>query len=105
MTRLVLLSLFTGVLLHAVPTRGADPADYDDPVITPDEKAHWSFKSPVRPAIPVVKNVAWAKNPIDAFVLARLEAAGQSSSPEADKLTLIRRVTLDLIGLPPTPGE
>jgi hypothetical protein len=105
MTRLAPLFLFCGVLLPAVPTRGADPADYDDPVITPDEKAHWSFKPPMRPAVPSVKTAAWVKNPIDAFVLAKLEAAGLSPSPEADKLALIRRVALDLTGLPPTPEE
>jgi len=63
---------------------------------------HWSFKKPVRPATPTVKYSAWPRNPIDAFVLARLECEGLAPSPEADRATLIRRVSLDLTGLPPT---
>ena len=59
----------------------------------------------MRPALPDVKQKEWARNPIDAFVLAGLEKAGLSPSPEADRYTLIRRVSLDLIGLPPTPEE
>jgi hypothetical protein len=66
---------------------------------------YWAFRKPVRPAPPPIKNSAWVKNPIDAFVLARLEAKGLSPSPPADKRTLLRRVTFDLTGLPPTPEE
>ena len=66
---------------------------------------HWAFTPPKRPAVPAVKDASWVRNPIDAFVLARLEAEGLRPSPEADKTTLIRRVTLDLTGLPPTPEE
>ena len=66
---------------------------------------HWSLLPPVRHPLPQVKNKAWPKNPIDYFVLARLEKEGLAPSPEADKVTLIRRVTLDLTGLPPTPAE
>ena len=66
---------------------------------------HWSFVVPRRPERPALKNGAWARNAIDEFILAGLEAAGLSPSPEADKITLIRRATLDLTGLPPTPGE
>jgi len=65
----------------------------------------WAFVKPVRPAVPEVKGKAWVRNPIDAFVLARLEKEGLSPSPGADKETLIRRVSLDLIGLPPTIAE
>ena len=61
------------------------------------------FGQPVRPAIPVVHDPTWVRCPIDAFVLARLEAAGLQPSPEADRATLIRRVSLDLVGLPPRP--
>ncbi len=65
----------------------------------------WSFIPPVRPSLPATKNEAWAKNPLDRFILARLEREGLNPSPEADKQILIRRVTLDLTGLPPTPAE
>jgi hypothetical protein len=66
---------------------------------------HWSFRPIARPARPAVKNQAWGRNGIDDFILARLNAAGLKPSAEADKTTLIRRVTLDLTGLPPTPKE
>ncbi len=66
---------------------------------------HWAFMPPVRPALPKVHDTAWSRNPIDYFILARLEAEGLHPSPEADKETLLRRVTLDLTGLPPTPAE
>jgi len=65
----------------------------------------WSFIPPVRPALPAVKDEHWARSPIDSFILARLEREGLKPSPEADKRILIRRVSLDLTGLPPTPAE
>jgi mono/diheme cytochrome c family protein len=68
-------------------------------------QAHWSLIAPKRPAVPAVKNRAWARNPIDAFVLARLERAGLTPAAEADRRTLARRVSLDLTGLPPDPAE
>ena len=63
---------------------------------------HWSFIAPVRPALPKVKNEAWAKSPIDRFVLAKLEERGLTPAPEADRRTLARRVSLDITGLPPS---
>jgi hypothetical protein len=67
---------------------------------------HWSLRPVVRPPVPEIRNPKFAiRNPIDAFVLAKLQAAGLSPSPEADRRTLIRRVTFDLTGLPPTPEE
>jgi mono/diheme cytochrome c family protein len=66
---------------------------------------HWSFVRPARPALPQIKNKTWPKNPIDHFVLDRLEREGLEPSPEADRATLIRRVSLDLTGLPPSPKE
>jgi hypothetical protein len=66
---------------------------------------HWSFQPIRRPATPVVRDTAWVRNPIDAFVLAKLEAEKLKPSPEADRITLIRRVILDLTGLPPSPEE
>ena len=67
--------------------------------------AHWAFQPIAHPAPPEVKNRAWVRNTIDDFVLAKLEAEGIHPSPEASKATLIRRVSLDLTGLPPTPDE
>jgi len=66
---------------------------------------HWAFIPPKRPEIPKVANAAWVRNPIDSFILARLEKEGLKPQPEADKTTLIRRVYLDLTGLPPTPAD
>src|SRR5947207_1223776 len=68
-------------------------------------KEHWAFVPPVRPAIPAVKDAKWCRNEIDRFILARLEAEGLKPSPEADKATILRRVTFDLTGLPPTLSE
>jgi Protein of unknown function (DUF1553)/Protein of unknown function (DUF1549)/Planctomycete cytochrome C len=68
-------------------------------------KKHWSYLKPVRPPLPEVKDTAWVRNPIDRFILARLEKEGLKPSPEASKETLIRRVSLDLTGLPPSPAE
>ncbi len=68
-------------------------------------QAHWSLIPPQRPALPSVHNRRWARNPIDYFILARLEQEGLSPNPEADRRTLVRRVTLDLTGLPPTTAE
>jgi hypothetical protein len=70
---------------------------------------HWAFRAPAAPPIPpvsrMVRNAAWPKNPIDRFVLARLEAQSLAPAPAADARTLIRRVALDLTGLPPKPAE
>jgi hypothetical protein len=66
---------------------------------------HWAFIPPARPALPHSKNASWARNPIDIFILDRLEREGLRPALEADKATLLRRVTLDLTGLPPTAAE
>jgi hypothetical protein len=66
---------------------------------------HWAYVAPQRPNLPEVKNPRWPKTAIDHFILARLDAEGLESSPEADRRTLIRRLSLDLVGLPPTPAE
>ncbi|HMC63510.1 MAG TPA: DUF1549 and DUF1553 domain-containing protein, partial [Gemmataceae bacterium] len=65
----------------------------------------WAFRTPVRPPLPAVRNNGWVRNPIDAFVLAKLEEAGLSPAPEADRVKLIRRLSFDLIGLPPSPRD
>lgn len=66
---------------------------------------HWSFRPIVKPQPPEVKNSAWVRNPIDAFILARLGREGIAPSPEADRATLVRRLSLDLLGLPPQPTD
>ncbi|MEZ6148351.1 MAG: DUF1549 domain-containing protein [Planctomycetaceae bacterium] len=66
---------------------------------------HWSLIPPTRPEFPAVQNQGWVKNPIDAFVLARLESAGLSPAPEAEPRALFRRIHLDITGLPPSPDD
>ena len=67
--------------------------------------AQWSFIAPRRPGLPAIRAVGWPRTPIDRFILARLEREGLAPSPEAERTTLIRRLTLDLTGLPPTVHE
>jgi hypothetical protein len=92
-------------LLRAWIDQGAvwpEPAVAEAPM---DPKQHWAFKPPVRPKLPGVRDKTWARNPIDYFVLARLEQEGLKPAPEADKVTLLRRLHLDLVGLPPAIEE
>jgi len=70
-----------------------------------DLRKHWAFQAPRRPAVPRVKNTAWIRNPLDAFIAAEHEQQSLQPSPPADKHVLLRRVYLDLIGLPPTRSE
>jgi hypothetical protein len=81
----------------AIPKKGPD--------ITEQDRSYWAYQPVKRPEVPVVKDSTWAKNPIDAFILSRLEAKGLSPAAPADRLTLVRRAYYDLIGLPPTPEE
>lgn len=73
--------------------------------ITPEERKHWSFQPVQLPAVPEVKQGGWAKSDIDRFILAKLEANNLAPVEDATKRALLRRVTFDLIGLPPTPDE
>ena len=77
------------------------------PLETPqaDPRDHWAFKPPVRPTPPTVQDQAWVRNPVDAFLAAAHESAGLTPSEPADKAVLLRRVYLDLVGLPPTRDE
>lgn len=68
-------------------------------------QSHWAFVTPVRPPEPAVTRQDWVRTPIDRFVLAKLEKEGLGPSPEADRLTLLKRLSIDLTGLPPTPQE
>jgi mono/diheme cytochrome c family protein len=99
---------------EVMPAKGARLTDdqvallrawVDQGGIWPDEKKHWAFSKPVRPEIPAVKDKRWPRSEIDYFILARLEQEKLAPSPEADRTTLIRRLSLDLTGLPPTLAE
>jgi len=95
------------------------PPEYSHKTLTPEQietirrwidegaqwKEHWAFVAPVRPTPPKVAQQSWVSNPIDAFILAELEKKGLTPAPRADRNTLIRRVSLDLTGLPPQPEE
>ncbi len=74
-------------------------------VVTAESRNYWAYKPVTRPAAPVVKTAAWVANPIDAFILAKLEAKNLMPSKPAEKLALVRRLYYDLIGLPPTPEQ
>lgn len=85
---------------------GSDlPAEAFEARPIPDGGDWWAWQPLVQPEIPTVENQDWVRNPVDAFVLNRLEAAGIQPAPEADRRTLVRRVAYDLTGLPPTPAE
>src|SRR5262249_29165081 len=95
------------VTLSAI--RGAEPlpkelAKYET-LIKPEHRQHWAFQPVKRPDIPTVRNTERSRNPIDAFVLARLESRGWQPPPVADRQAFLRRIYLDVIGIPPTPLE
>ncbi len=109
-------------LIHRITTSDADdrmpPSDKGDALDPADietlrtwiaqgapVEAHWAYIAPVKPPVPAVNNTAWPRNDIDRFVLARLDKEGLSPSPEADRYTLLRRLSLDITGLPPTVEE
>ncbi len=114
-----LFQRITGVLQPSMPFEGSPlPAEEIARIQTwidagapgavdaePPDQRHWAYRKPVRPEPPAVANAAWIRNPIDRFVLARLEREGLTPAPEANRETLIRRVSLDLVGLPPTLAE
>ena len=83
------------------PARGAQDKAM---VVSAADRDFWSFRPLARPAVPAVKSAGWARNPIDRFLLAKMEEKGLAPTREADRRTLIRRAAFDLIGLPPTPG-
>src|SRR5262245_30090756 len=71
----------------------------------PDARRHWAFEPPVRPTVPEVADPAWSRNPVDAFLASSYRQRGLRPSPPVDRDLWLRRVTLDLIGLLPSPGE
>jgi hypothetical protein len=92
------------------PVSNREPAKAavaDAPIesFTAEQKEHWSYQPLERPEPPAVREVSWVRNPIDRFILAELEAIDLPHAPEADRVALIRRVTFDLTGLPPTPRD
>jgi hypothetical protein len=104
----VLLVSASSSRLEAGPPRPQkkppDLAAYDA-LIKAEDRAHWAFQPVRRAPVPRVKNTAWVMNPIDAFVLAKLEEQGIAPAPAAEPEALLRRVFLDVTGLPPTPEE
>ncbi len=101
---LVLCGFFV-VAPRGGPSASPDDSDREPSSATSPDRAHWSFRPLRRAPPPGVRHDSWVRNPIDRFVLRRLEDESIAPSPEADRATLIRRVSLDLIGLPPTPDE
>src|SRR5436189_5562098 len=85
-------------LSGAVATGMAAPSDGGESAFTPMERSHWAFQKIAHPKPPKVQQNDWARNSIDAFVLAGLETKGLRPAPPADRITLIRRATFDLIG-------
>lgn len=98
-------SLRTWIQSGAVwPQESTDPHD-PAPTTMDWGKTHWAFQPIAQPPLPAVEEERWVASPVDAFILARLEAAGMKPSPSCDHRTLLRRATFDLLGLPPTPEE
>jgi hypothetical protein len=89
----------------ALPAPPDAPEPREDPLVKPQDRLFWSFQPPKRPAVPSVRHADLVRNPVDAFLLAKLEAKGLSYAPEAGKLALMRRAYFDAIGLPPAPDE
>jgi mono/diheme cytochrome c family protein len=91
-------------LLEAWIDQGAKAKAGEQPGVAP-ARSHWAFIPPQRAPIAAISTPGWARNPIDRFIQARLEKASLSPSPEATRPVLLRRLSLDLTGLPPTPAE
>ena len=111
----VLILTLTGVCV-ALAVRAGEPGSKPGPAkaagaeappeaFTADQKEHWSYQPLERAEPPAVRELSWVRNPIDRFILAELEAIELPHAPEADRIALIRRLTYDLTGLPPTPRE
>src|SRR3954471_15341739 len=91
------------IILGLAALAVADDIRILDKPITAEERDHWAFRSPKRTVPPAVGNGDWVCNPIDAFIMATLEANGLSPAPEAERTALLRRLSFDLTGLPPSP--
>src|SRR5947209_1156576 len=97
--------LLGGMLIRAALSPAASLPKNGAAATDPFRHGKWPFFPPVRPAVPEVRDSAWVRNPIDSFILHSLEAKRLAPNAEAAKLALLRRVTFDLTGLPPTPDE
>src|SRR5262249_87345 len=91
------IAVLGGAFFLTAPGPAAEPA--------PAPENPWAFRTPVRPPVPAVHNAAWVRTPLDRCVLGKVEESGLKPAPEADRATLIRRLSFDLIGLPPSPEE
>ncbi len=100
------LFMATCTILTRLAAQAAEPLPKElakyDALIKPEHRRHWAFQPVKRPSVPRVRNADWARNPIDAFVLARLEARGWQPASPADARAFLRRLYLDVIGMPPT---
>lgn len=97
--------IFLGLCFICTPVQAQKVEPVTEKPIQPADRTHWSFQPPRRPSVPVVRSGSWVRNPLDAFILARLEAAGLAPAAPADRLTLLRRVHIDLVGISPSPEE
>ena len=103
--RFVLALLLAGDVPKLLLADGPKPEVAPPESFSDQQREHWAYKRPRRPELPEVKEAGWARNPVDRFLLSGMEAIDFKHSPEADRVALIRRVTFDLTGLPPTPSE
>ncbi len=103
--RLLLLAAIISTAVYTGAAQSAETKGRRSHTEGAKEEVHWSFQPVKQTPIPTVRQQGWPRSPIDAFLLARLEKEGLKPAPPADKRTLLRRVYLDLIGLPPTPQE
>jgi hypothetical protein len=103
------IAILTRWVERGVPWAGEEVEPPAELLAAPEPRSDgrdwWAYQPIRRPPVPQVRDESWVHNPIDAFVLAKLEAAGLKPAPPADRVALIRRVYFDLIGLPPTPAE
>lgn len=93
------------VALSWVGLAAAEDSVYEEPTISDGEREHWSFRPLTRPALPDVSPTAWVVNPVDRFILSKLERKQLTPQPPSDRVTLLRRLSFDLRGLPPTIAE
>jgi len=101
----LLRSTLSMLLLSTGSASALDDARFVEAPITNEDRKHWSFQPLTRPAVPKVSESMWIENEIDGFILANLEAKEIAPQRQADRVTLIRRLSFDLVGLPPTPAE